>query len=67
MSQSIFISINVGFNKLYTNIREYGLNKFSFELLEECDASLLNEKEKYYINLYDTYHFGLNSNQGISK
>ena len=52
-------------NKLYKAMRESGLSNFAFEVLEECDAKLLDEKEKYYIELYDTYNYGLNGNKGI--
>jgi hypothetical protein len=54
-------------NKLYKSMQEYGLWSFSWELLEECPRGQLNEKEKYYIELYDSYNFGYNSNKGIGK
>jgi len=54
-------------NKLYKAMQEYGIQNFSWEVLEEVPSALLNEKEKYYIDLYDSYNFGYNSNQGISK
>ena len=46
---------------------EDGLESFSFELLEECSRDELNEKEKYYISLYQSDKYGYNSNSGISK
>ena len=54
-------------NKLYKSMQEYGLINFSFELLEKCTKDKLNEKEKYYINLYQNYEYGFNSNKGNSK
>lgn len=54
-------------NKLYKAMQEYGIWNFSWELLERCPAEQLNEKEKYYIDLYDSYNFGMNSNKGVSK
>ena len=54
-------------NKLYKAMIEDGLWNFSFEILEECPAAQLNEKEKYYIQLYKSYEFGYNSNKGVSK
>ena len=39
----------------YRAIRKYGLENFIFEVLEECDPSQLDEKEKYYISIYDSY------------
>ena len=52
-------------NKLYKAMQEYGLWNFSFEVLEECPKDQLNEKERYYIDLYQSYDFGYNSNKGI--
>ena len=36
-------------NKLYIDFQQYGLDKFSFEILEKTDN--LKEKEQYYIDL----------------
>ena len=52
---------------LYRAIRKYGLNNFSFEILEICEKEELDEKEIYYINLYDTYNNGYNSTLGGDK
>lgn len=49
---------------LYQAIRKYGIEQFSFEVLEECDYKLLNEKEMYYIQQYDTYYHGYNQTLG---
>ena len=53
-------------NKLYKAMFQYGLQNFTFELLEECpkDTLTLNEKEKYFIELYDAKNFGYNSTGG---
>lgn len=48
-------------NKLYKSIQEYGLDNFTFELIEECNQFELNEKEKYFIELYQADTFGYNS------
>lgn len=53
-------------NKLYSSMQKYGLYNFTFELLEECKSTELDEKEKFYISLYDTYNFGLNGTKGNS-
>ena len=39
---------------LYRAIKKYGINNFSFEVVEECSREQLNEKEKYYIKLYNS-------------
>ena len=49
---------------LYQAIRKYGIEQFSFEILEECDYKLLNEKEMYYIQQYDTFYHGYNQTLG---
>ena len=51
-------------NKLYKAIQEFGLWNFSFEVLEVCPREQLNEKEKYYIDLYSSYDYGYNSTRG---
>ena len=52
-------------NKLYKAMQEYGIWNFSWEVLEEVPPALLNEKERYYIDLYDSKNFGYNSNKGV--
>ena len=54
-------------NKLYAAMLEYGLWSFSWELLEKCPREQLNEKEKFYINMYQADTCGYNSNKGIDK
>jgi hypothetical protein len=54
-------------NKLYQAMMEDGLVNFSWELLEKCSSAELNEKEKYYIEIYQACEFGYNSNKGNSK
>lgn len=53
-------------NKLYQAMKEIGPENFTFELLETCSVEQLNEKEKFYIDLYQSKDFGYNSNKGIS-
>lgn len=54
-------------NKLYKAMQEDGLWNFSFEVLEFCPSAELNEKEKYYIELYQSKDYGYNTLKGISK
>ena len=51
-------------NKLYKAMLKDGLINFTFELIEECPRAQLNEKEKYYIDLYQSYEYGYNSTSG---
>ena len=39
---------------LYRAIRKYGLNNFSFEVIEQCNNTDLNKKEIYWIHFYDS-------------
>ena len=54
-------------NKLYKAMQEYGLQNFTFEILLECNRDELNEKEKYFISLYQADIYGYNSNIGVNK
>lgn len=51
-------------SKFYRAIREIGKHNFYIELLEECDSSELDNKEKYYIAKFDSFHNGYNSTLG---
>ena len=48
----------------YSALRKYGKENFYFEILEECQIKDLNEKEKYWIQYYDTFHNGYNATKG---
>ena len=43
------------------------IEDFTFELIEECCAKDLDEKEQYFISLYQSYDYGFNSNRGNSN
>lgn len=45
-------------------INKYGQEHFFVSTLEECKDSLLNEKEIYWIQYYDSYNNGYNSTLG---
>lgn len=49
---------------LYKAFRKYGLENFSFSILEECSKDLLNEREKYWVEYYNSYINGYNQNEG---
>ena len=51
-------------NKLYKAMQEYGIWNFSWELVEECSKEELDEKEKFYIDLYQAKSFGYNKTNG---
>lgn len=51
-------------NKLYPEMAEYGVENFTFEILEECSRDKLNELEKFWIDFYDSKNLGLNVTGG---
>jgi group I intron endonuclease len=50
----------------YNAIRKYGSESFDWEIMAEgiCSQETLNELEKHFICLYNTYHDGYNSTLG---
>jgi len=48
-------------------MKKEGIDNFTFEILEECTIENLDEKEAFYINLYNSYNYGYNSNRGNKK
>ena len=54
-------------NKLYAAMLSEGLYGFTFELLEECKKEELDDKERYYIDVYNSVEFGYNSNRGVGS
>ena len=44
--------------------RKYGIENFSFEILEECSKEDLDDREIYYISKYDSYFNGYNQTTG---
>ena len=53
-------------NKLYKAIQEFGIQNFSWEVLEFCPKEQLNEKEQYYIKLYQSKDYGYNTLKGVN-
>ena len=45
-------------NKLYPAMYELGPEQFTFEILEECDESLLDSREDYWQEFYQAKEFG---------
>lgn len=46
--------------KLYNSFNKYTLNNHTFEIIEECEDSELNNRERYYQEFYDCIEKGLN-------
>ena len=46
--------------KIHSAMKEYGIDNFSFEVLEKCAKENYSEREKYWINFYETNVYGYN-------
>ena len=49
---------------LYCAIRKYGLENFSFSVIEECSEKELDEREIFWIKEYNSYQKGYNKTLG---
>ena len=45
-------------------MQEYGIQNFSFEVLQTCTRDKLNEKERFWIDMYESNKVGLNTQGG---
>ena len=54
----------IAHSTLHTTIERDGIEHFTFELLEEVPKDKLSEREKYWINFYDSKNYGLNERNG---
>lgn len=52
-------------NTLYNNMQNTGVWNFTFELLQKCERSKLNEKERFWIDMYSSNKVGLNTRGGV--
>lgn len=53
--------------RFHDALEELGLENFTWELLEKCPKEKLNEREKFYIEFYQSNDWGWNSNKGVGK
>ena len=51
-------------NDLYKAMYDLGISHFHIDIVEECSNNQLNEKERYWINFYDSYEHGYNMTRG---
>lgn len=50
--------------KLCNNIRKYGVEKFTIELIEECSLDIIYTREVELIKEHNSFEIGLNSTMG---
>lgn len=51
-------------NKLYNLMQKEGVYNFTFEILQVCEKNKLNERERFWIETYQSNKFGLNIQGG---
>lgn len=44
--------------------RKYGIDNFSFEVIEECEMEQLNSRERYWVAYYNSFFEGYNQTPG---
>lgn len=49
---------------LYRAISKYGIENFIIEQVEECPPEIVNEREKYWIEQYESFKYGYNATIG---
>jgi len=50
--------------RLYWAIRKYGKENFLFEVIEECEDDITNQREEFWISHFDSFENGYNSTTG---
>lgn len=59
------LSYNPQYNySIHKAFRKYGIENFTFEIIENTTPAELNDKEKYWIEYYDSYNNGYNETTG---
>ena len=61
------LGIDTPGNMLYQAMLKDGVENFTFEVLEECGRSYLNDREKYYIDFYKAQEWGYNMSRGGAR
>lgn len=61
------IGIDPTNSELYKDMKKLGVENFTFEILEACPPSMLNDKEKFWISFYHGQDFGYNITKGGSQ
>jgi group I intron endonuclease len=62
--QHIYESNRMSRKPIHRAFRKYGVDKFNIKVIDECDESLLNEREEYWIKHYNTFVEGYNATTG---
>lgn len=62
--KSAFNCGTIAHSLLHTKMKQYGIEQFTFEVVEQVPKDQLSEREKFYINFYQTKETGLNERNG---
>ena len=62
--KSAFNCGTIAHSLLHTKMKQYGIENFTFELVEQVPKEQLSKREKFYIDFYKTKETGLNERNG---
>lgn len=62
--KSAFNCGTIAHSLLHTKMKQHGIENFTFEVVEQVPKDQLTEREKFYINFYQTKETGLNERNG---
>ena len=62
--KTVFNCGTIASSLLHTKMKQHGIENFTFELVEQVPKDQLSEREKFYINFYQTKEVGLNERNG---
>lgn len=54
-------------NKLYNLMQQEGVYNFTFQIIQECKREKLNERQRFWIQTYQSDKFGMNGTGGNKK
>ena len=49
---------------IHKALKKYGVENFTFTIIEECPQNMLDERERYWIAYYNSYKNGYNEDDG---
>lgn len=62
--KTVFNCGTIASSLLHTKMKEHGIENFTFELIEEVPKDQLTEREKFWIDFYQSKQYGLNEKRG---
>ena len=62
--KTVFNCGTIASSLLHTKMKQHGIEKFTFEVVERVEKDLLSEREKFYIDFYQSKEYGMNQRKG---